>query len=374
MDTITHGVAGALIAKALSDSADHHAARRAVVLGAVVPDLDLLGGLFFQDSIRELEFHRGITHSLVALPVLALLLGLLTLRRRPGWKLLAACYGIGLASHILLDVITAYGTMIFQPLSMARYTTDMVFIIDLTLGSLVLVPQLVAWAWSDSAVAAKRVWVGWLFTLAGAVAAFLLVNAAGVRLSASSILVAVCLFAAAFAIPGLTSIGGQWPRSRYCRVALCLCAAYLLSCAVAHRLAEQRVREVVARYNIQATKLAALPAPPSLLQWVGLAQTEDGITRIPITLTDHSEPNVERYIHSAPLPNPDKLQALPALQTFLWFARFPWVTTRDSSDGPVVEYRDIQFLRPSPRGDPPFTFRVQFDHLGNLIAAGLSSR
>lgn len=374
MDTITHGVAGALIAKSLSDSPAHKIARRAVILGSLAPDLDLIAGLFTADDVFQLEFHRGITHSVVALPAFAAALAFATVRGTRGWSLIAGCYGLGIASHIFLDVITAYGTMIFQPLSRDRYTWDMVFIIDLTLGSLVLIPQLVAWAWSDRAVAVQRAWLLWLFTVAGAVAAYFLVNAAGVRLSAAAIAVAASVFALAFSLPGLTSIGNRWPRSRYCRAGLALCALYLAACATAHHLAVGRVRRLVSQYAIPAQAVAALPAPPSLLRWNGLISMEDGFTRIPLSLLGQSEPVFERYINTEPLPNSDRLQTLTKLQTYLWFARFPWVTAKQGDGGAVVEYRDLQFLRPSPRSDPPFTFRVHFDQAGNLVAAGLSRR
>src|SRR5690349_15613728 len=150
MDTITHGVAGALIAKSISDAPSRKQLRLAIILGSVAPDLDLLGGLFASDDLFDLQFHRGITHSIIALPLLAILLAFLTPRKSERLKLLALGYGVGLASHILLDVVTAYGTMLFEPFSSNRYTLDTIFIIDLTLGSLVLIPQLVALAWSDA--------------------------------------------------------------------------------------------------------------------------------------------------------------------------------------------------------------------------------
>jgi membrane-bound metal-dependent hydrolase YbcI (DUF457 family) len=373
MDTITHGVAGALIAKALPDSPQQKLARRAVILGSILPDLDLLAGLFTTDDVFQLEFHRGITHSLVALPVFAALLAYLTVRKHPGWLAVAAGYSIGLASHIFLDVITAYGTMIFQPLSRDRYTLDMVFIIDLTLGSLLLLPQLVAWAWRDTALAAKRAMIMWLFTVAGTAAAYFLVNAAGVRISPTTAFTAIGIFAVALALPGLTS-AARWPTARYCRLGLVLAAGYLIACGVAHHIALEKVRTLAAKYQLKAINVAALPAPPSLLRWNGLIQDDSGVARLHIVLTDPSDPVVERYINSDAPPALAKLQSLPKLQTYLWFARFPWMTTRETSDGTVVEYRDIQFLRPAPRGDPPFTFRVKLDRAGNLVASGLSVR
>src|SRR5690349_25103223 len=111
MDTITHGVAGALIAKSISDAPERKRLRLAIILGSMAPDLDLLGGLFTSDDLFDLEFHRGITHSIVALPALAILLAFLSRRNGEKLKLLALGYGVGMASHIFLDLMTAYGTM-----------------------------------------------------------------------------------------------------------------------------------------------------------------------------------------------------------------------------------------------------------------------
>jgi hypothetical protein len=301
-------------------------------------------------------------------------LALLTRRKGQRWRLLALGYAVGLASHIFLDVITAYGTMIFQPLTTKRYTLDTVFIIDLTFASLVLIPQLVAFAWSDPQKGPRRAWLLWSVTLAGGGIAFLLVSAIGVRLPIPAVVAAVSVSGIAFAVPGLTSAGFKWPRSRYCRIGLALSALYIMSCAFAHHLALGRVHQLAAKYHLEVVKIAALPAPPSLIEWSGLVQTPEGVTRFPISLGNTHEPSAERYVNSSDIPNQDQLLSLPKLQTYLWFARFPWITATETSEGRIVEYRDLQFLRPTGTRNMPFTFRVQFDVLGNIRAAELLTR
>ncbi|MSO20442.1 MAG: metal-dependent hydrolase [Acidobacteria bacterium] len=387
MDTITHGVAGALLGKAFCDQPDNRLVRRSVIIGSVAPDLDMIGGWLTADELFQLEFHRGITHSIIALPAFALLLALATVRltspvsdAKSRWKLLALAYGTGLALHILFDLITAYGTMILQPVSMARYTFDMVFIIDLTLGAIVLIPQLVASAWSQPEHGARRTgyrrswqraWMMWLALSCGAIAAWFLVNAVGVPLSLGAIAVSIAIFATAFALPRFTR-AKAWPQSRYCQAGLGLMILYLAACGFAHKVALDRVAQLVARNQLTALRIAALPAPPSLLKWSGLVQTDTGVTRFAIDLTDRGNASAEHFANTYPIPNEQKLHALPALQTYLWFARFPWVTSQERDGKQVVEYRDLQFIRPANRRDSPFTFRAQFDLDGNLISAGLA--
>ena len=78
-------------------------------------------------------YHRGITHSLILLPLWALLLAtlfaLLT-RGRYRWRMFAGVCALGIATHIVGDVITAFGTMIFAPFSYLRVALPTTFIID----------------------------------------------------------------------------------------------------------------------------------------------------------------------------------------------------------------------------------------------------
>ena len=126
MDTITHGILGALIGKAFfaDDSPRGGVSWReppksvgrvaivATTLGAIFPDIDVFAGPLAHNSLAIMTWHRNITHSLVLLPIWAALLAVITqwLARRirwpaPGFTDLAAIYAVGLASHIFLDLI-----------------------------------------------------------------------------------------------------------------------------------------------------------------------------------------------------------------------------------------------------------------------------
>ena len=157
MDPITHGITGALLGKGLFSGRQGRVATFAATLGAVFPDVDIVAEAISRDPLAIVKYHRGITHSFVALPFFAALLAWLTrvvIRRRgieaPSWAMLTLIYGVGIASHILLDGTTSFGTRMWTPISQKRVAWDLMFIIDFVLSSCVLLPQVVAWIYSEA--------------------------------------------------------------------------------------------------------------------------------------------------------------------------------------------------------------------------------
>lgn len=137
MDTLTHALSGALAARAAEpgEAGGKLLPRRARLwLGfwaAAFPDSDFI--VRFLDPFIYITTHRGITHSVVMLPVWAAALGLAVwwlTRRRYSYRDIAIVIGIGIGIHILGDVITAFGTMVFAPLTDWRAQWPVTFIID----------------------------------------------------------------------------------------------------------------------------------------------------------------------------------------------------------------------------------------------------
>ncbi|HXF65567.1 MAG TPA: metal-dependent hydrolase, partial [Burkholderiales bacterium] len=116
-------------------------ARRLIAgaLAAAAPDLDFVIG--YVGPVEYLLYHRGLTHSLILLPLwawlLAHLLAVLWGRDRP-WRAYFPVAALGLAAHIAGDLVTSFGTMVFAPLSDARYALGTTFIIDLWFSGIVL--------------------------------------------------------------------------------------------------------------------------------------------------------------------------------------------------------------------------------------------
>ena len=136
MDTLTHALSGALLARATARAgeAPRPLARRIAggFLACAAPDLDFVAGFF--GPVAYLENHRGVTHSLVLLPLWALALSwaLAAILREPrGWRALYGVCALGIGLHVAGDVITSYGTMVLAPLSDWRAGIGTTFIIDL---------------------------------------------------------------------------------------------------------------------------------------------------------------------------------------------------------------------------------------------------
>jgi inner membrane protein len=151
MDTLTHGLAGAVLAWALpaEDTPPDRSLHRAEIwtgfATAMFPDADALISPFSPEFY--ITQHRGLSHSFVLLPFWALFLGTAAyglFRLRRAWPpprayvrlCLVAC--IGVLSHILLDWATSWGTMFFSPLSWERYSLDWLFILDFVLSGLLV--------------------------------------------------------------------------------------------------------------------------------------------------------------------------------------------------------------------------------------------
>ena len=162
MDPVSQGVVGAAFAQAAAKRATLATVAWYGALGGMAPDLDVL----FQsptDPILFLEFHRQFTHSLVFIPIGALLVFLVLRSIASRFRMLQglsagqaylACL-MGYATHGLLDACTSYGTQLLWPFSNARIAWDTMSIVD-PLFTVPLVVLVVA------ASRSKRVWLSWI--------------------------------------------------------------------------------------------------------------------------------------------------------------------------------------------------------------------
>ena len=155
MDTLTHALSGALIARATApkDAPPRSLPRRVAAgfFAAAAPDLDFV--LAFVSPLVYLEQHRGPTHSVVLLPLWALLLSWLLagiLREPRGWRALYGVTALALGAHILGDLITSFGTIVFSPVSDGRYAWGTTFIIDLWFTGIILAGLIASIAWRRS--------------------------------------------------------------------------------------------------------------------------------------------------------------------------------------------------------------------------------
>jgi membrane-bound metal-dependent hydrolase YbcI (DUF457 family) len=397
MDTITHGIAGALISKAVFGGRDLFPLKKmekrrlltwAVTLGAMFPDSDVLREIFSNNPLLMLTWHRSITHSLLCLPIWSVILAALTgamARWRkweaPSFVALTGLYAVGILSHILLDLVTTYGTMIWSPLDWSRPAWDILFIIDFTFTALLLLPQLLAWTYEDPKHTRWRGILLWLiFTPAPFVVSRIAQNV-GAPVSNTAILVATLFLAVLFLFPAARGWGLPLGYETWNRAGLTLAIAYILAATYAHHVAFERVKQFAASQNLEPQAIGALPLPPSLWHWDGLVRAPRGVYEIRI---DFGEQLLERpgaAPHARVLEHtyyPDAIaneytqvaRQLPEVQKVLWFARFPLTRFHREGGDAVVEFSDLRF--PQLRRDRPaaFTYRVRFSADGKVVTQG----
>jgi membrane-bound metal-dependent hydrolase YbcI (DUF457 family) len=385
MDPVTHGIVGALLGKGFFSKRHERVAIFAATLGAVAPDVDVVREVFSNDPLSIIKYHRAITHSFVALPFFALLLALLTvgaiplLKRwsarwrdldSPSWAMLTLIYGVGIASHILLDGMTSFGTRIWYPISTVRVSWDLLFIIDFTFTSIVLLPQVGSWIYRDRSKSrrrAVRMWV--LFTL-GALLVWALARAASYPFRFSTAAVAIAVLAAVCFAPAARGWGFRISRITWCQAGTYLAIAYLFACALAHHAAILRAKAFADQHRLVVSRMGALPIPPSFLAWGGAIRTPDGLYETQFDLRD-SQPPAFRFIPDSP---PDSFIArallLPEVQLYWQFARFPSIVSFGEDDHHIVELGENRFMDSRRRSPQPFTYQLVFDPDGSLIAEG----
>jgi membrane-bound metal-dependent hydrolase YbcI (DUF457 family) len=377
MDTVTHGIVGALIGKGYFSERHGRVAIFAATLGAVFPDVDVVEEIISRDPLSIVKYHRGITHSFVGLPFFALLLAWLTrwIARRRGFEapslgVLTLIYGVGLASHILLDVMTSFGTRIWDPISQQRVAWDMLFIIDFTFTSIALLPQVAAWVYRDRERVrgrAIRMWA--LFTL-GALAVWELARTVEYPFHLWIAALTSVIIAALFFLPARSDFGLHFSRAKWCQAGTYALIGYILLSGAAHHKALQRVQSFAADNHVAISRIAAIPLPPSLLSWGGLVRSTDGVYQTRLDLRDSAPPDFHFIADSPPDQFTARALKLPEVQLYLQFARFPVIRTEIEDGHHAVEFGEHRFVNPRHNRPQPFTYRVVFDAAGNVIEEG----
>jgi len=180
MEPVTHFLTGACIGRAGFNRKSAYATL-AAVLAAEAADLDVIWGL--AGPVEELKHHRGITHTFIAVPVIAaVVVGAVWLidrirkrRSKPspatnpdqkakappapihwGWLYLTCL--VAALSHLALDWTNNYGVRPFFPFNPRWYMGSIVFIAEPVLWALLLVALILPWFFglADQEIGAKR--------------------------------------------------------------------------------------------------------------------------------------------------------------------------------------------------------------------------
>lgn len=132
LDPFTHGALGAACAQLFLFKKDKKNAWIVGGLAAMAPDLDVFIRSA-QDPMLALLYHRYFTHSLIFIPIGALIVSLVLMvfkRFRNQWHLTYLAAFIGYATHGVLDACTNYGTVLLWPFSLQRISWDTISIVD----------------------------------------------------------------------------------------------------------------------------------------------------------------------------------------------------------------------------------------------------
>ena len=379
MDPITHGIAGALLGEGIFAERRGRAAVFAATLGAVFPDVDVVAELVSRDPLAIVKYHRGITHSFVALPFFAALLAWLTramARRRgietPSWPALALIYGVGIASHIFLDGTTSFGTRMWTPLSQTRVAWDLMFIIDFVLSSCVLLPQVAAWIYSakNSHAGRSRALRMWAVFSAAAFVGWAVALVAGYPFHLWIVAVASAGFAGLFFVPANGGMGSGVTREAWSQIGAFVALTYLFTCSVAHHEAILQAKAYADRNHIPVERMGALPIPPSWLDWGEAVRSVGVLFETQVDLREPGPPIFNVIPDSLPDEYITRASEMPSVRLYWTFARFPSVQSFRDGNQHVVELGENRFQSGMRRGPQPFTYEVIFDAKGNLVEEG----
>ena len=138
MDPFTHSATGLFLGRAGLNRFSQQAPW-ILVLAANAPDIDIVtlaGG-----QLNYLNYHRHLTHSLAAWPLMALLpvLAVRLFTRKPfQWLGAYAISLVAVASHLLLDYTNAYGIRFLLPFSPRWFRLDITAVVDLWIWAVLL--------------------------------------------------------------------------------------------------------------------------------------------------------------------------------------------------------------------------------------------
>lgn len=313
MDNLTHSLTGLMLSRA-GLNRFYPRASWLLLLAANIPDIDIVA--IARSPLYYFEHHRGITHSIAAVPVMALIPVLLICafaRTMRGW---VAAWGIsivGVASHLLLDWTNTYGIRLLLPFSSQWFHLDLINLFDMIIWAVLLLAC-----------------VGPIFgkLVGGEIGA----DAGGGR--------GLALFALSFFL--------IYDFGRF--------------------LAHQRALEILNSRNYvdgPPVRAAAFPAGDvNPLNWQGWIERPEFVMRFSLNVTKEFDPASGKIIYKPPPTAAiEAARQAPAVAVFLRFAQYPlWsaVPGGDPEGSTDVMVRDWRF---------PFTAQALVDSRNRVISS-----
>ncbi len=300
MDNLTHTATGLFLSRAGLNRWTPQASA-ILMLAANAPDIDVLSAA--GGSINYLHYHRHLTHSIIGMPVMAILCVLLVraISRQPvRWVGAFAAAMIGVASHLLLDYTNGYGIRLLLPFSPEFYRLEWTGVIDL-------------WIWA---------------ALLLALAAPFLARLVGSEITSSS-------------------RRAQYPGRGWPIFALLFLMLYNGARGVLHA---RVIGELQSRIYQDAEPLraAASPSVANPLVWSGIVETHDFYALTDVNLTAPFDPTRARIVHKLDDdPAIEAAKPTEIFQVFLRFAQFPeWSVSpaEGLENGKIASVTDVRFM------------------------------
>ena len=306
MENLTHTLTGILLAQAGLRRWTPRATA-IIVVASNLPDIDILSA---GSAINYLTYHRHITHSLPAAPVMAALAVLLVegayrIRRRTTeplrWGPAFSVALIATLAHHALDMTNAYGMRLWLPFDDSWSGWDLLFIVD-------------PWVWGILLLA----------ILAPPALRFVLP-------------------ALRFALPRFAA------RSQFAWAGLGILIAYIGVRAVLHDRAINALESLANQATVR--RVAAFPFPLEFFRWSGLIETDrdfrvftiDARTAQPVSEAEHIPKAADTEVLR-------KARAVPLAREYLRFAQYAHAEVTPLTDGYKVQFSDFRFRRGEAAG------------------------
>jgi inner membrane protein len=304
VDILTHTLSGIAVAHVGFRQRIGRPAVWALTAGAVAPDLDSIMALW--DQFAAIKYHRGLTHSVFGGLLLALAVAWPIYRwssYKRYWGLAGLVY-LGILIHISLDLVS-FGTMVLYPLTPARFTLDLAFIVDPILTATFAVPLLVAW---------RR--------------------------------------------PHLIS--------RAVRIGLVAVVLYLALAAGVKAMAEARFTAELGQRAIAADRVGVFPRLFSPFRWLAVAQTPGRLYQAVVSPWPGTPVDLRFYSQAPRNTYVERSDVVESVRLFLSFAQFPWTRHVQRGEDHIVEYRDLRFSVGAERTPNDMVLQVVMDRSTNV--------
>ena len=307
MDAVTHTV----VAVAIGMAGHRHWGRRGILGVAAAANLpELERAIALGSPAAWVQVVYGAGHSLLTAPLLGVLLAAAVARRLASWKTAALLVGLGLGSHVALDLLSGPGVRLLWPLSRQFY---------------------------------------------------------GLRLVARYDLLILAVLAAALIAPRLLNLVNRdmgaalYSPQRPARAGLAAVVLLLAARAVLLAMVESRTD--------QSGSFALSPSAIHPLTWYSVADA--GSTYTVEEITPWSDGPTMRLRKAQPNRAFETAAETPLAQAFLEIAQFPQYSLERGEKGMLVRIRDLRFFSPGGHGKE---YSVEIEVTPQLQVVGQRAR